>query len=603
MSNEKYDRQLRLWGHAGQMALAESHVVVLGATATAVEMLKNMILPGLGFFTLVDGSFVDADTLGNNYFVELSDYAARKPLSEVLVKRLCELNPHSSGTACVQSCVEWSDSFISSTSGGRDFVGRFPTLIVATPRLPATHLRRLADHLKSASLRSIPLMYVQTCGLSGIIQIQDRERLVVHAEPKQEMRVADLRLFNPFPELRSWLDAHDPRDEVLYRTDPAGYGHLPWIAMIYHALQCLRCDKENAEFIPCSKADYDTLRTAVSSLPYLSDRPPDGVHEAMENCRMILNRPMCLSESLEQLLRDPRANGHFIDWSGGFPVSGVPPITWAVLYGINRFIAENNGVPPFCGFVPDINTTTQWYRELRSIYNNKMEDDCCVVQGYAMEAINASNVMGGKFTSDTAASTALLVGEKTGLETEVSALTRSLVQNIWTLQLTTFSPSLDIDSHELLQRESFERYLSDCVDASEQFTVMLYAALLGARCFEEMFGRWPGLLDSLNGRVHYGDKDDTLLWMSDGEELIRIVGERILNESGRSDKVVDECLMRKACMEVARCGCGEPFPTAGVMGAAAAQECIKLLQHRRVPIQRPLVFDGYRSCFWVAEAQ
>lgn len=41
----KYDRQLRLWGHHGQRALEDSHVLILGAGPIAAETLKNLVLP------------------------------------------------------------------------------------------------------------------------------------------------------------------------------------------------------------------------------------------------------------------------------------------------------------------------------------------------------------------------------------------------------------------------------------------------------------------------------------------------------------------------------------------------------------------------------
>ena len=46
--DQKYDRQLRLWGANGQKALEEAHVCLInnGAGAVGVETLKNLVLPG-----------------------------------------------------------------------------------------------------------------------------------------------------------------------------------------------------------------------------------------------------------------------------------------------------------------------------------------------------------------------------------------------------------------------------------------------------------------------------------------------------------------------------------------------------------------------------
>ena len=58
-TDNKYDRQLRLWGAQGQKALSEAHVLLLGAGPAGTETLKNLVLPGVGRFTVVDGGVVE----------------------------------------------------------------------------------------------------------------------------------------------------------------------------------------------------------------------------------------------------------------------------------------------------------------------------------------------------------------------------------------------------------------------------------------------------------------------------------------------------------------------------------------------------------------
>jgi NEDD8-activating enzyme E1 regulatory subunit len=43
----KYDRQLRLWSSNGQEALEKARLCLINATATATEILKNLVLPGV----------------------------------------------------------------------------------------------------------------------------------------------------------------------------------------------------------------------------------------------------------------------------------------------------------------------------------------------------------------------------------------------------------------------------------------------------------------------------------------------------------------------------------------------------------------------------
>ena len=61
----RYDRQLRIWGEAGQARLEGAHVCLLTCGPTGTEALKNLVLGGIAAFTLVDGAKVTAADLGN----------------------------------------------------------------------------------------------------------------------------------------------------------------------------------------------------------------------------------------------------------------------------------------------------------------------------------------------------------------------------------------------------------------------------------------------------------------------------------------------------------------------------------------------------------
>ena len=43
---------------------------MIGATATATEILKSLVLPGVGYFTIIDGKKVTQEDIGNNFFLD-----------------------------------------------------------------------------------------------------------------------------------------------------------------------------------------------------------------------------------------------------------------------------------------------------------------------------------------------------------------------------------------------------------------------------------------------------------------------------------------------------------------------------------------------------
>jgi tRNA A37 threonylcarbamoyladenosine dehydratase len=96
---KKYDRQLRLWGASGQAALEETHILLVnnGSGVTGIEALKNLVLPGIGQFSILDPAIVTEADLGVNFFLE--DESLGKFRAEETVRLLEELNPDAKGTA------------------------------------------------------------------------------------------------------------------------------------------------------------------------------------------------------------------------------------------------------------------------------------------------------------------------------------------------------------------------------------------------------------------------------------------------------------------------------------------------------------------------
>ena len=68
--SERYDRQLRLWGEEGQAKLERCKLCALGSGAAITETLKNLVLPGIGGFTVMDDALVQQADLGSNFFVD-----------------------------------------------------------------------------------------------------------------------------------------------------------------------------------------------------------------------------------------------------------------------------------------------------------------------------------------------------------------------------------------------------------------------------------------------------------------------------------------------------------------------------------------------------
>jgi amyloid beta precursor protein binding protein 1 len=110
----RYDRQLRLWAASGQQALENSNVLLVNSDGpidgkdeptsgvVGVETLKNIVLPGIGAFTIVDPAKVTESGLGVNFFLE--EGSLGKSRAEETCRLLRELNPEVEGNFSQEVC-------------------------------------------------------------------------------------------------------------------------------------------------------------------------------------------------------------------------------------------------------------------------------------------------------------------------------------------------------------------------------------------------------------------------------------------------------------------------------------------------------------------
>ena len=87
-----------LWAASGQSALESARVLVVSARATSTAILKNLVLPGIGHFTILDHEPVSHADAGNNFFLEGFDSVGKNRATEA-VRLLAELNDSVEGVA------------------------------------------------------------------------------------------------------------------------------------------------------------------------------------------------------------------------------------------------------------------------------------------------------------------------------------------------------------------------------------------------------------------------------------------------------------------------------------------------------------------------
>ncbi|KAJ3308355.1 hypothetical protein HDV04_003915 [Boothiomyces sp. JEL0838] len=104
-----YDRQIRLWGMEAQQRMRNSKILVIGITGLSNEILKNIVLAGVGQVTLLDHSVVKDVDLGVQFLLRKEDLGKHKVTS--VLPKLQLLNPRVTFTTITDSIDSKNEEF------------------------------------------------------------------------------------------------------------------------------------------------------------------------------------------------------------------------------------------------------------------------------------------------------------------------------------------------------------------------------------------------------------------------------------------------------------------------------------------------------------
>ncbi|KAG5200515.1 hypothetical protein JEQ12_005049 [Ovis aries] len=360
LKEQKYDRQLRLWGDHGQEALESAHVCLINATATGTEILKNLVLPGIGSFTIIDGNQVSGEDAGNNFFLQRSSIGKNR--AQAAMEFLQELNNDVSGSFVEESPENLLDNDPS-------FFCRF-TIVVAT-QLSESTLLRLADVLWNSQ---IPLLICRTYGLVGYMRIIIKEHPVIESHPDNALE--DLRLDKPFPELREHFQSYD-----LDHMEKKDHSHTPWIVIV--AKYLAQWYSETNGRIPKTykeKEDFrDLIRQGILKNENGAPEDEENFEEAIKNVNTALNTTQ-IPSSIEDIFNDDRC----------INITKQTPTFWILARALKEFVAkEGQGNLPVRGTIPDMIADSGKYIKLQNVYREKAKKDAAAVGNHVAKLLQS----------------------------------------------------------------------------------------------------------------------------------------------------------------------------------------------------------------------
>ncbi|KAF6752918.1 ubiquitin activating enzyme [Ephemerocybe angulata] len=218
----RYDRQLRLWAKSGQAALESSHILVLSSSSTSTSVLKNLVLPGIGQFTILDRTITSPSDAGNNFFLEGQD-SVGKPRAEEAVRLLLELNDGVKGHSIVNKDVKE----VLGTEDGVEWLKGTFSLVIAH-NLEKGALDQLSDVLWKDA-KSPPLVVIRSAGFLAEVFIQFHEHAVIDSHLDT---TPSLRIDKPFPALLKHSLEID-----FENMDVTDHGHVPYVYILVRVLE------------------------------------------------------------------------------------------------------------------------------------------------------------------------------------------------------------------------------------------------------------------------------------------------------------------------------------------------------------------------------
>lgn len=363
---KKYDRQLRLWAASGQQALEDAQILLLnsGPGVVGAETLKNLILPGVGNYTIVEDAVVSEEDLGVNFFLE--ETSLGKSRAEESCKYLQELNPEVNGKSVQKVIIPDSahpGSLLTVKQSIEAFVedvaalDQFSLILLVGPTKDGDVLEKICDH---AWKSSIPLFYVHSVGFFSHFSVQLPSQFPIVDTHPDPASTQDLRLLNPWPELQQAVKEKTHNLDTLSDHD---HGHIPYLLLLLHYLEVWKSTRDDRA--PSNYSEKKEFKALVESGARRNNAEggEENYDEAAAAVLKSLNPPS-ISSGLREAFDSP-----FCKDAG--PKSAN---FWIIAHAISLF-HEAHGMLPLPGALPDMKAQSSDYIQLQSLYKAKARQD------------------------------------------------------------------------------------------------------------------------------------------------------------------------------------------------------------------------------------
>ncbi|SNX83716.1 related to auxin-resistance protein [Melanopsichium pennsylvanicum] len=591
--SQRYDRQLRLWASSGQSWLEKSRILVIGASALSAQILKNLVLPGIGSFVMLDDALVDSADLGVNFFLQPGESEGK-----YAAQQMCHLLTEINTNVVSESNLENPACLLQSNpSYFADF-----TLVISVNQ-PKKFDLALSEALWALQPPSpqVPLLKIRSAGMLAEMQFSLKELGIIETHPDT---VVDLRITKPFPELVQLASSFD-----LDTSDTIEHSHIPFPVILIKKLIEWKLTHEGN--LPTSK-DRDAFVKLINHARLPGNPDAENFDEAIAALGKHVWRPLAsngvggggVPADVQAMFQDAACND----------ITSASSNFWILVRALREFVAASPTQSlPLPGSIPDMKATSLGYIKLQNTYRTKALEDVEQFKQLVEEICKVAGVE-GRIAQE-----------------EIEAF----VKHAGYLKLIR-GRSEKQRSEEPNQEAAMLAFL----DPVNPCTFQHHISLAAADQFVELHGRYPGVLHSCSSSSTIGAASSsfTATTADDGasdssraakrqksetptgeadvqmrdaasvtngdttkdeQEMLAIAKQiatikfNIAQDGDEWDKIQD------SVKEVVRSGDASLPPITALWGGVVAQEAIKLITKQYVPADNTVIYDGIQQTIGV----
>ncbi|EST05696.1 Molybdenum cofactor biosynthesis, MoeB [Kalmanozyma brasiliensis GHG001] len=594
---QRYDRQLRLWASSGQSSLEKSRLLVVGASALSAQILKNLVLPGIGCFVLLDDAIVNGADLGVNFFLQPGE-SEGKYAAEEMCRLLTEMNTSVASEAKLANPASLLHSDPSFFAGF--------TLVISVNQSISFDLA-LSDALWSLQPPSpqVPLLRVRTAGMLAEMQISLEELGIIETHPDS---VVDLRITRPFPELLDLAQQFD-----LNTSDTMEHSHIPFPVILIKKL--VEWQTANEGKLPTS-ANRDAFVKQINASRLAGNPDAENFDEAVSALGKHLWRPLAsngvggggVPDEVQAMFKDDACTN----------VTASSTNFWILVRALREFVAASPTQSlPLSGSIPDMKATSSGYIKLQNTYRTKSLQDLAQFKELVGQTCKSAGVEGNIADDEIeafvkhAAYLKLIRGRSQRQRYEAPNQEVAMFAFMDPVNPSTFQHHIALAAADQFL-EQHGRYAgvshpssastTSSISPKSYFTngIDLEASSDGERAAKRQKSVTP------TGDAEFSVKDVKMHDVTAGQDtskdesvLLDIAKKLATSKYGIEEEGDEWDKIEHSVQELVRSGDASLPPTTALMGGVVAQEAIKLITKQYVPADNTVVYDGIQQAIGV----